>query len=54
MLQVMEAGIGSTGNTAPTAKILRLPDRAAWGAPKGLELARGVRGRRGGDPGGDP
>ena len=40
MLQVMEAGIGNTNSAAPTAKILRLPDRAARGAPEGLELVR--------------
>ena len=40
MLQVMEAGIGSTGSTAPTAKIIRLPDRAAQVAPEGPELVR--------------
>jgi len=39
MLQVMEAGTGNTTSTAPTAKILRLPDRAARGAPDGEDLA---------------
>lgn len=39
MLQFMEAGIGNTSRTAQTAKIFKLPDRAARGAPDGEDRA---------------
>ena len=39
MLQVVEVGIGNTSGTAPAAKIFKLPDRAARGAPDGEDRA---------------
>lgn len=39
MLQLMEAGIGNTSSTAQTAKIFKLPDRTARGAPDGGDRA---------------
>lgn len=39
MLQSMEPGIGNTSSTAQTAKIFKLPDRTARGAPDGGDRA---------------
>jgi hypothetical protein len=39
MLQLMEDGIGNTSSTAQTAKIFKLPDRTARGAPNGEDRA---------------